>query len=63
MTPDNLFAVFEEYGDGFSKFLRYNPDPFDGEYILYIDGQYKIVAWPEIIQEYRKFFSEQNYKP
>ncbi len=62
---DIIFTVLEEYGEGFLKWLGRNIDydPDNGIYYHCIGMDQRKITFPEVIQEYRKYVSQQNMKP
>jgi hypothetical protein len=63
---DIIFTVLEEYGEGFVKWFEYHSSSFiiNGKYTVYDDSlTNKSLTWPEVVQEYRKYLSQQKGKP
>ncbi len=59
---DIIFTVLEEYGEGFYDWLLYNVKEKHSPGIK-LFGRQEYITFPEVIQEYRKYCSQQNIKP
>jgi hypothetical protein len=61
---DIIFTVLEEYGEGFGKWYLHHVITYESKFRYVSDRVVsKELTWPEVIQEYRKYCSQQNVKP
>ncbi len=56
---DIIFTVLEEYGQGFVRWFKGRVFVIDNNRFR-MGGTTEIITFPEVIQEYRKYLSQQN---